>query len=158
MDGMSSDAIEGEPSHLGINSIFSPSMPILNVFEPISKPILGPNKSFYAPSTKLHNYPRNPSKYPKNRSHEDYKNTLEEQQQWQECVEHTRNTYVVVKEWMEEDKTLELASKLSLNSNGELKSISLINITHPSLEKALEETNLGDINSWEILENKTSNK
>jgi hypothetical protein len=41
-DGMPSDAIEGEPSHLEINSIFSPSMPILNVFEPISKPILDP--------------------------------------------------------------------------------------------------------------------
>ena len=28
-------------------------MPILNVFEPISKPILNHNKSFYAPSTKM---------------------------------------------------------------------------------------------------------
>jgi len=74
---MTSDAIEGEPSHLGINSIFSHSMPILNVFEPI----LLPNKSFYAPSTKLHNDTRNPSRHPKNRSHEDYRNTFEEQQQ-----------------------------------------------------------------------------
>ena len=70
---MPSSAIEGEPSHLEINSILSPSMPILNVFEPISKPILDPNKSFYAPSTKLHNDPRNPSRHPKNRSHEDYR-------------------------------------------------------------------------------------
>ena len=59
---------------------------------------------------------------------------------------------------MEEDEVLALASKLGLNSNVELKSISLINKTHPSLEKALDETNLRDINSWEILENKISNK
>jgi len=55
---------------------------------------------------------------------------------------------------MEEDEVLALASKLGLNSNVELKSISLLNKTHPSLEKALDETNLRDINSWEILENK----
>ena len=30
-DGMSSDAIEGEPSHLEANPIFSPSMPTLDV-------------------------------------------------------------------------------------------------------------------------------
>jgi len=80
-DGIPSYAIEGEPSHLEINSIFSSSMPILNVFEPISKPILDPNKSFYAPSAKLHNDPRNPSRHPKNRSHENYRNTQEEQRQ-----------------------------------------------------------------------------
>ena len=35
-DGMSSDAIEGEPSHLEANPIFSPSMPTLDVSsEPI---------------------------------------------------------------------------------------------------------------------------
>jgi len=68
---MPSDAIEGEPGHLEINSIFSPSIPILNVFEPI----LDPNKSLYAPSTKLHNDPRNPSRHPKNRSHENHRNT-----------------------------------------------------------------------------------
>jgi len=75
--------------------IFFPSMPILNVFELI----LDPNKSFYSPSTKLHNDPRNPSRCLKNRSHENYRNTQEEQQQWKECVEHTRNTHVIVKEW-----------------------------------------------------------
>jgi len=96
---MPSDAIEGEPSHVEINSIFSHSMPKLNVFEPISKPILDPNKSFYAPSTKLHNDPRNPSRYLTNRSHENYRNTQEEKQQWEECIEHTRNIYVIVKEW-----------------------------------------------------------
>jgi len=52
---------------------------------------------------------------------------------------------------MEDDEVLALASKLGLNSNVVLKSISLINKTHPSLEKALDETNLRDINSWEIL-------
>jgi len=36
---------------------------------------------------------------------------------------------------MEEDEVLALASKLGLNSNVELKLISLINITHPSLEE-----------------------
>jgi len=91
-DGMPNDAIEGESSHLEINSIFSPSMTILNVFEPISKPILDPDKSLYAPSTKLHKDPKSPSRHPKNRSHENYRNTQEEQQQWQECVEHIRNT------------------------------------------------------------------
>jgi len=55
---------------------------------------------------------------------------------------------------MEEDEVLALASKLGLNSNVKLKSISLINKTHPSLEKALDESNHRDINSWEILENK----
>jgi len=48
---------------------------------------------------------------------------------------------------MEEDEVLALASKLGLNSNVELKSIYLINKTHPSLEKALVKTNLRDINS-----------
>jgi len=74
---MPSDAIEGVPSHLEINSIFSHYMSILNVFEPI----LDPNRSFYAPSTKLHNDPRNPLRHPKNRSHESYRNTQEEQRQ-----------------------------------------------------------------------------
>ena len=43
-DGMSSDAIEGEPSHLEANPIFSPSIPTLDVlFEHISQPILDPD-------------------------------------------------------------------------------------------------------------------
>ena len=37
---------------------------------------------------------------------------------------------------MEEDEVLALASKLDLNLNVKLKSISLINITHPSLEES----------------------
>ena len=63
---MSSEPIEGEPSHLA-NPIFSPSMPTLDVsFEPISKPILDLDDSPYDLS-------------PKSRSHEDRKNDQEEQ-------------------------------------------------------------------------------
>jgi hypothetical protein len=48
-DGMPSDAIGGEPSHLGVNSIFSPSMPTLEVSpKPISQPILDPNDPSYS--------------------------------------------------------------------------------------------------------------
>jgi len=73
-------------------------------------------------------------------------------------MEHMKNSYAIVKGWMEEDEALVLAFELGLDSNGELKSISLVNMTHPSLEKALDETNPRDINSWEILEDKTSNE
>ena len=46
---MSSDAIEGDPSHLEANPIFSPSMSTLDVsYEPIAKPILDPDDSLYA--------------------------------------------------------------------------------------------------------------
>ena len=55
-DGMSSEPIEGEPSHLA-NSIFSPSMPTLDVS---FKPILDPDDSSYALSPKTHDDPRNP--------------------------------------------------------------------------------------------------
>jgi hypothetical protein len=54
--------------------------------------------------------------------------------------------YAVVKEWMDKDEALWLGSKLGLDSNGEFKSISLINMTHPSLEEALDETNPRDTN------------
>jgi hypothetical protein len=48
-DAMSSDAIEGEKSHLESTPIFSLSMPTLDIkFEPIFKPILDPYESFYA--------------------------------------------------------------------------------------------------------------
>jgi hypothetical protein len=58
---MPSDAIEEELSHLGVNSIFSPCMPTLEVSsEPISQPILNPDDPSYALSPKSHNYPRNP--------------------------------------------------------------------------------------------------
>ena len=58
---MSSDAIEGEPSHLEVNPIFSPSIPTLDIlFEPISQPILDPNDPSYVLSPKSHDDPRNP--------------------------------------------------------------------------------------------------
>jgi hypothetical protein len=69
-----------------------------------------------------------------------------------------KNTYVVVKEWIDKDEALWLGSKLGLYSNGEFKSISSINMTHPSLEEALDETNSRDTNPWKILDNKTSNE
>ena len=70
---MSSDAIEGELSHLA-NHIFSPSMPTLDVsFEPISKPILDPDDSPYDLSPQSHDDPRNPLRQLKHRSHQDHK-------------------------------------------------------------------------------------
>jgi hypothetical protein len=72
-------------------------------------------------------------------------------------LEHMKNTYAVVKEWMDKDEVLRLGSKLGLDPNGKFESISLINMTHPSLEKALDEINLRDTNPWEIMDNKTSN-
>jgi hypothetical protein len=43
-----------------------------------------------------------------------------------------KNTYPIVKEWMDKDEALWLGSKLGLYPNGELKPISSINMTHPS--------------------------
>jgi hypothetical protein len=68
-----------------------------------------------------------------------------------------KNTYAVFKEWMDKDEALWLGSNLGLDPNGEFESISLINMTHPSLEKALDEINPRDTNPWEIMGNKTSN-
>jgi hypothetical protein len=77
---MSSDAIEGELSHLEANPIFSPSMPTLDdLFEPIFQPILDPNDLSYALSPKSHGDPRNPLRHPKHRSDEDHKDDQEEQ-------------------------------------------------------------------------------
>ena len=67
-DGMSSDAIEGELSHIEAIPILSPSMPTLDV---LTKPILDPNNLSYA--LKSHDDPRNPLKHPKQRSYEDHK-------------------------------------------------------------------------------------
>jgi hypothetical protein len=69
-----------------------------------------------------------------------------------------KNTYDIVKEWMNKDETLWVASKLGLDPNGEFKLISSINMTHPSLEEVLDKTNPRDTNPWEILDNKTSNE
>jgi hypothetical protein len=81
-DGISSDAIEGEPSPLEDTSILSPSMPTLEVlFEPFFQPILDPDDPSYALSSKSHDNPRNPLRHPKHRSLEDHKDDQEEQQQ-----------------------------------------------------------------------------
>ena len=59
---------------------------------------------------------------------------------------------------IDKDEALWVESKLGLDPNGELKSIFLINMTHPSFEKALDEINPRATNPWEILDNKTSNE
>ena len=76
MDGMSSNAIEGEPSHLEATPIFSPSIPTLDV---LFEPILDPDDPSYALSPKSHDDPRNPLRQPKYRNHEDHKDDQEEQ-------------------------------------------------------------------------------
>ena len=58
---------------------------------------------------------------------------------------------------MDKNKALWVESKLGLYPNSELKSISLINKTHPSLEETLDKINPRVTNPWEILDNKTSN-
>ena len=79
-DGMSSDAIEGEPSYLEANPIFSPSLPTLDVLsEPIFQPILDPDDPSYALSPQSHDDPRNPLRQPKHRNHEGHKEDQEEQ-------------------------------------------------------------------------------
>ena len=63
---MSSEPIEGEPSHVEANAIFSPSVPTTDIsFEPISKPIVDLDDSSYALSPETHDDPRNPKKTPK---------------------------------------------------------------------------------------------
>ena len=52
---------------------------------------------------------------------------------------------------MDKDKALWVESKLGLDSNSEFESTSLINMTHPSLEKALDEINLRATNPRKIL-------
>ena len=59
---------------------------------------------------------------------------------------------------MDKDEALWVESKLGLDSNSELKSISFTNMTHPSLEEALDKINSRATNPWEILDNKTSNE
>ena len=118
---MSSDAIKGESSHLEANHIFSPSMLATDIsFEPISKPILDLDDLSYALSPESHNDPRNPLRYPKHRSHEDYKDDQEEPRQW---LEDVKNLYAI--EWMDKVKTLRVESNPSLDPIGELKPISL---------------------------------
>ena len=73
---MSSDAIEGEPSHLEVTPILSPSIPTLDV---LFEPILDPDDPSYALSPMSHDDPRNPLRQPKYRNHEDLKDDQEEQ-------------------------------------------------------------------------------
>jgi hypothetical protein len=76
---MSSEPIEGEPSHFEANPILSPSMPTLDVS---FKPILDLEESPNALSPKSHDDPRNPLRHPKHKSHEGHKEDEEEQWQW----------------------------------------------------------------------------
>ena len=57
---------------------------------------------------------------------------------------------------MDKAKTLRIESKP--DPKGELKSIPLINMTHPSLEEALDKINLRVTNPRETLDNKMSNE
>ena len=59
---------------------------------------------------------------------------------------------------MDKDETLWVESKLNSDTYGEFKSISLINMTHPSLEETLDKINPRVTNPWEILDNKMSNQ
>jgi len=104
--------------------------------ESISKTILDPNKSLDALSPKSHDDPRNPLRQPKHRNHEGSMEDQEEQWQW---LEDVKNSYVV--KWMDKDEALRVEPKLDLDPKGEVKSISLINMTHPSLEEALDKIN-----------------
>ena len=66
--------------------------------------------------------------------------------------------YVVAKEWIDKGEALWVESKLGLDPNGELKSISLINMTYPNLEEALDEINPKATNTWKLMDNKISNE
>ena len=57
---------------------------------------------------------------------------------------------------MDKDEALWVESKLGLDSNS--KSISLINMTHPSLDEVLDKINPRVTNPREILENKMTNE
>ena len=59
---------------------------------------------------------------------------------------------------MDKNKTLRVEPNPISDPNGELKSISLINMTHPSLEEALDKINPRVTNPREILENKLTNE
>ena len=59
---------------------------------------------------------------------------------------------------MDKDETLWVESELNSDPNGELKSISLINMAHPCLEETIDKINPRVTNPWEILDNKMSNE
>jgi hypothetical protein len=117
---------------------------------PIFKPILDLDDPTYALSPKSHDYPRNPLRHPKHRSHEGHKDDLQEQQQW---LEDAKDSYVVAsKEWMDKAETFMVEPNPILDPNGELKSISVINITHTSLDEALDKINPRVTSPREILD------
>ena len=70
-------------------------MPTLDVS---FKPILDPDDSSYALSPKSHDDPRNPSRHPKNMSHEGHKEDQEEQRQW---LEDIKTLCAIAIEWMD---------------------------------------------------------
>ena len=59
---------------------------------------------------------------------------------------------------MDKAESIRLEPNPDLDPKGELKSISLINMTHSSLEEALDKINLSVTNLREILDNKMSNE
>ena len=59
---------------------------------------------------------------------------------------------------MDKAKSSRVEPKQDLDPKGELKSISLINITHPSLEEALDKITPRVTNPREILDNKMTNE
>ena len=63
-----------------------------------------------------------------------------------------KNSYAIAKEWMDKDEALWIESKLGLDSNGEFNSIPFANMTHPSLEEALDKINSRVINPSEFLD------
>ena len=79
-DGISSDAIEGEQSHLETTLILSPYMAALDIeYEPISKPILDCSDLFYALSPKPPDDSRHLFRYPMHRNHQVHIEDQEEQ-------------------------------------------------------------------------------
>ena len=119
-------------------------MPTLDVsYEPISKPILDPDNSLYALFPKSHDDPR----HPKHRNHEGSKYDQEEQQQ-----QSGHSCVVTSKEWLDEVEASRKEPGPILYPKDELKSISLINMTHPILEEALDKINLRVTNPREILD------
>jgi len=88
-DGMPSDDIEGERSHLEATLILSPYMPTLDIeYEPISKPILDHYGLFYALSPKPPDDSRYPSRYPIHWNHQDHMEDREEQHPWLESIKN----------------------------------------------------------------------
>jgi hypothetical protein len=80
-DGITSEAIEGETSHLEIIPTLSSFVPTTNIyFEPIFKPNLDPDDPPYESYGDPIIHSRNPLRHPKHGSHEGHKSDQEEQQ------------------------------------------------------------------------------